>query len=137
MPLWLVLGAISLVILTACTAALSGGALIIEMPLTEQQQAIDNLIDDTIPRISQPESELDVSERRTDVEVLTTDNRSPSTNVDWLLRHTLCSMRYAHGFGCFLFSSNEVLLKRAVFNRRDPQGRMAAPPTSSRLRSGF
>jgi hypothetical protein len=95
LPLWLILGMVSLVVLTACTAALSGSAVVADIPFDEFKGATEDLIDESIPEIVESETETSISERRNDVELLTIDDRpdrlrqlTRNWNTNWNL-HTV------------------------------------------------
>jgi hypothetical protein len=95
LPLWLILGTVLLVALTACTAALSGSAVVANMPFDEQQEDFDEIIDEILPDLVENDTETSVSEGRNDVELLTIDDRpdrlrqlTRNWNTNWNL-HTV------------------------------------------------
>jgi len=95
LPLWLILGMVSMVVLTACTAALSGSAVVANMPFNEQQEGLDQISDEILPDLVDNETETSISERGNDVELLTIDDRpdrlrqlTRNWNTNWNL-HTV------------------------------------------------
>jgi hypothetical protein len=95
LPLLLILGVASLFVLTACTAALSGNAIVADSPSDELVGATNNIIDDSISGLAGNDAETSISEGRNDVDLLTVDDRpdrlrqlTRNWNTNWNL-HTV------------------------------------------------